>query len=70
MCENIERLTIPDLRRVAKQMLSGQVFNKGQGTGAPTVVIQEGEDPDKKTKGSIMWEDVQDRIARWKLGRL
>ena len=70
MCEKIDRLTIPDLRRVAKQMLSGQVFNKGKGTGAPTVVIQEGEDPDNRTKGSIVWEDVQDRIARWKLGRM
>ncbi|RMZ90352.1 hypothetical protein DV736_g2409, partial [Chaetothyriales sp. CBS 134916] len=70
MCDKIERLTIPDLKRVAKQMLTGQVHNKGQGTGAPTVVIQEGEDPHRKTSGGIMWEDVQARIARWKLGRL
>ncbi|RMZ84841.1 hypothetical protein DV737_g1008, partial [Chaetothyriales sp. CBS 132003] len=70
MCDKIERLTIPDLRRVAKQMLTGQVHNKGRGTGAPTVVIQEGEDPHRKTSGGIMWEDVQARIARWKLGRL
>ena len=70
MCEKIDRLTIPDLRRVAKTMLTGQIHNKGQGTGAPTVLIQEGEDSERKTKGSIMWEDVQDRIARWKLGRM
>ncbi|RMD42689.1 hypothetical protein DV735_g2403, partial [Chaetothyriales sp. CBS 134920] len=70
MCDKIDRLTIPDLKRVAKQMLTGQVYNKGRGTGAPTVVIQEGEDPHRRTSGNIMWEDVQARIARWKLGRL
>lgn len=70
MCDKIDALTVDDLKRVAKQVFTGQVYNKGQGTGAPTVVIQEGEDPEGKYKKSIPWEDVQSRIARWKLGRI
>lgn len=70
MCDKIDALTVSDLRRVAKQVFSGQVQNRGQGTGAPTVVIQEGEDPEGKYTKTIPWEDVQSRIARWKLGRM
>ena len=70
MCDKIDALTVDDLRRVAKQVFSGQVHNRGQGTGAPTVVIQEGEDPEGKFTKTIPWEDVQSRIARWKLGRM
>jgi len=70
MCSKIEALTVADLRRVAKQVFTGKVENKGKGTGAPTVVIQEGEDPSGRTRKQIPWEDVQQRIARWKLGRL
>ncbi|KAJ4505056.1 Mitochondrial-processing peptidase subunit alpha [Exophiala dermatitidis] len=70
MCAKIDALTVSDLRRVAKQILTGQVHNRGHGTGAPTVVIQEGEDGSGKKIRQIPWEDVQSRIARWKLGRM
>ncbi|KIX08739.1 uncharacterized protein Z518_03396 [Rhinocladiella mackenziei CBS 650.93] len=70
MCEKIDAVTVADLRRVATQIFTGQVDNKGHGTGAPTVVIQEGEDPNRRWTRQISWEDVQSRIARWKLGRM
>ncbi|KIW90856.1 uncharacterized protein Z519_08639 [Cladophialophora bantiana CBS 173.52] len=70
MCEKIDALTVADLRRVATQIFTGKVDNRGHGTGAPTVVIQEGEDLTGKKVRQIPWEDVQSRIARWKLGRL
>ena len=69
MCRKIEELQVKDLRRVAKQVFGGLVENKGNGTGAPTVVIQEGLE-DGVTRNQIAWEEVQNRIARWKLGRL
>ena len=69
MCRKIEELEVKDLRRVAKQVFSGLVENVGKGTGAPTVVIQEGLEDGVK-RNLIPWEDVQNRIARWKLGRL
>ncbi|KAJ5627935.1 hypothetical protein N7490_010163 [Penicillium lividum] len=68
MCEKIESLTVEDLRRVARQVFGGQVQNKGQGTGKPTVVLQEGELEGHKLR-SFPWEEIQERIARWKLGR-
>ncbi|KAL9627769.1 MAG: hypothetical protein Q9204_006343 [Flavoplaca sp. TL-2023a] len=67
MCRKIDELTVDDLRRVAKQVLGGGVSNKGQGTGAPTVVLQEG-----KTQGfrlKLSWGEIQERIGKWKLGR-
>jgi processing peptidase subunit alpha len=70
MCEKIDALTVNDLRRVATQIFTGKVDNNGHGSGAPTVVIQEGEDANGKKVKQIPWEDVQSRIARWKLGRL
>jgi mitochondrial-processing peptidase subunit alpha len=70
MCAKIDALTVHDLRRVARQVFGGQVYNAGKGTGAPTVVVQEGEDPAGKYTKQIRWEDVQSRIAKWKLGRL
>lgn len=69
MCAKIEEVSIADLRRVAKQVFSGKVYNVGNGTGAPTVVVQEGEDGSGKRRPQIAWEDVQQRISRWKLGR-
>lgn len=69
MCRKIEELQVKDLRRVAKQVFGGLVENKGTGTGAPTVVIQEGLE-EGVTRKQIGWEEVQNRIARWKLGRL
>jgi processing peptidase subunit alpha len=69
MCRKIEELDVKDLRRVAKQVFSGLVENPGKGTGAPTVVIQEGLEEGVE-RNQIPWEDVQNRIAKWKLGRL
>ncbi|KAE8391781.1 hypothetical protein BDV23DRAFT_171362 [Aspergillus alliaceus] len=68
MCDHIEALTVEDLRRVARQVFGGNVQNKGQGTGKPTVVLQEGELEGYKLR-SFPWEEIQERIARWKLGR-
>lgn len=67
MCAIIDGLTVKDLRRVAKQVMSGQVVNPGQGSGAPTVVLQEGEQ--QGTSKSLDWGEIQERISRWKLGR-
>jgi len=69
MCEKIDSLTIADLRRVARMVFTGKVENPGHGTGAPTVVVQEGEDVEGRKRRQIPWEDVQQRISRWKLGR-
>ncbi|CRG83109.1 mitochondrial processing peptidase [Talaromyces islandicus] len=69
MCERIEALTVKDLRRVASQVFGGLVRNAGEGTGKPTVVIQEGELEGYKLR-PFPWEDIQERISRWKLGRL
>ncbi|KAI0424273.1 peptidase M16 inactive domain-containing protein [Xylaria sp. FL1042] len=68
MCHNIENLTVKDLRRVAKQVVGGLVQNKGQGSGAPTVVIQEADAPHFTAK-PMTWEEIQDRIFRWGLGK-
>ena len=72
MCAKIDALTIEDLRRVAKLVFGGAVRNRGNGTGAPTVVIQEGEEEGRhaKTREPVKWEDVEGRIRRWKLGRM
>ena len=42
MCRKIENLTVQDLRRVARKVMGGLIENRGQGSGAPTVVLQEG----------------------------
>ncbi|KAL2820780.1 peptidase M16 inactive domain-containing protein [Aspergillus granulosus] len=68
MCKHIESLTVEDLRRVARRVFGGQVQNKGQGTGKPTVVLQEGELEGYKLR-EFPWGEIQERIARWKLGR-
>lgn len=68
MCRKIESLTIADLRRVAKQVVGGLVQNNGKGSGAPTVVIQEAQDSFSSTK-QMSWEEIQDRIYRWGLGK-
>ena len=81
MCRKIEELTVKDLRRVAKEVLGGRVRNGGGGSGAPTVVLQEGmrEQMVGRFMGgggggvgggpSIGWTEIQERVARWKLGR-
>ena len=68
MCRKIEELTVEDLRRVAKIVVGGMTNNAGQGTGSPTVVLQEGEEEGVKRK-QLKWEEIQDRIDRWKLGK-
>ena len=68
MVANIEKVTIADLRRVAKMVFGGEVRNKGEGSGAPTVVLQEGEQEGLRRK-DFQWEEIQASIARWSLGR-
>ena len=67
MCARIDALTVKDLRRVARQVFGGNVVNKGQGSGAPTVVLQEGS----SAGGTVDfgWDRIQDQISKWKLGR-
>ncbi|TQS38835.1 hypothetical protein Golomagni_00654 [Golovinomyces magnicellulatus] len=67
MCRKIDQLTIKDLRRVARTVFSGMVKNPGQGSGAPTVVLQEGAEQGAPRK-KFTWETIQDCISSWKLG--
>jgi processing peptidase subunit alpha len=69
MCNKIDQLTVQDLRRVARDVLQGLVRNPGQGSGAPTVVLQEGEEGNGVKRKQLAWAEIQDRISRWKLGR-
>ncbi|GAP87729.1 putative mitochondrial-processing peptidase subunit alpha protein [Rosellinia necatrix] len=68
MCRKIDNLTVNDLRRVARMVLGGLVENNGKGSGAPTVVIQEADAPHSTSK-VMTWEEIQDRIFRWGLGK-
>lgn len=68
MVANIEAVTVQDLRRVANMVFGGEVRNRGNGTGAPTVVLQQGEEENVVLK-EIPWNDIQARIAKWNLGR-
>ncbi|KAI1654276.1 peptidase M16 inactive domain-containing protein [Daldinia decipiens] len=68
MCRKIQSLTINDLRRVAKQVVGGLVQNNGRGSGAPTVVLQEAQHPFSTIK-QMSWEEIQDRIYKWGLGK-
>ena len=68
MCAKIDALTVKDLRRVAQKVFRGNVHNPGNGTGAPTVVLQEGAGA--KGKKAFDWDGIQERISRWKLGRM
>lgn len=68
MCRKIDELTVQDLRRVAKIVVGGMAENPGMGSGAPTVVLQEGEE-EGVTRKAMKWAEIQDRISRWKLGR-
>lgn len=67
MCAKIDALTVKDLRRVAQQVFGGHVMNLGQGSGAPTVVLQEGSTANGKV--DFGWERIQEKISKWKLGR-
>lgn len=68
MCEKINALTVEDVRRVAKSVFHGGVVNVGRGSGAPTVVLQEGKQ-EGLMKQAFGWEDIQQRIAKARLGR-
>jgi len=68
MVNAIEGVTMKDLRRVAKMVFSGEVRNVGEGSGAPTVVLQQGEEEGVKLR-DMPWEDIQQRIGKWGLGR-
>ena len=70
MCRRIEALTIKDLRAVAQKVLAGLVENAGIGSGAPTVVVQEGLERDGASKlKEVQWGEIQERVRRWSLGR-
>ncbi|GAM90680.1 hypothetical protein ANO11243_087250 [Dothideomycetidae sp. 11243] len=68
MIDRIDQVSLPELRRVAGLVFGGRVENKGKGSGAPTVVVQQGEEEGSKLL-KIQWDDVQERIAKWGLGR-
>ena len=68
MTDRIDRVTIPELRQVARQVFGGAVENVGGGSGAPTVVVQQGEEEGVNLK-DVSWTEVQERIAKWGLGR-
>ena len=67
ICAKIDSLIVKDLRRVARQVFQGRVRNAGQGSGAPTVVLQEGSSAGGKV--DLGWERIQGQIVKWKLGR-
>ncbi|KAK4169430.1 mitochondrial-processing peptidase subunit alpha [Cladorrhinum sp. PSN259] len=68
MTKKINNLGMKDIRRVAHMVVSGLVENKGQGSGAPTVVLQEAMAHGVQVK-TMTWDQIQDRIFAWKLGR-
>lgn len=68
MCRRIENLTVADLRRVASMIVGGAVQNPGAGSGAPTVVLQEAQ-AYGVTSHTMSWDQIQDRIDSWKLGK-
>lgn len=68
MTKRINNLTVQDLRRVARMVVGGLVENKGKGSGAPTVVLQEATAQGMKTQ-QMPWAQIQDLIYQWKLGR-
>jgi len=61
MCDRIDALTVQDLRRVAKVVLSGHI-----GRSAPTVVLQEAPGSNGGLKD---WAHIQEIISGWGLGR-
>lgn len=69
MTDRINNLTVRDLRDVAHRVVSGLVYNKGQGSGAPTVVLQEATAEGVRHQVHLGWDQIQDIIYQWKLGR-
>ncbi|KAK5664337.1 hypothetical protein OQA88_560 [Cercophora sp. LCS_1] len=69
MTKRINELTKHDLRRVAEKVVTGMVNNRGNGSGAPTVVLQEATAEGVRQQTVLGWEQIQDIIYQWKLGR-
>ncbi|KAM7202267.1 mitochondrial-processing peptidase subunit alpha [Naviculisporaceae sp. PSN 640] len=69
MTRRINELTVADLRRVARMVVQGMVENPGKGSGAPTVVLQEATSPNTGGVTRLSWEEIQDIIYKWKLGK-
>lgn len=68
MTRRINNLTVADLRRVARMVVGGMVENKGKGSGAPTVVLQEATAQGMRTT-QMPWAQIQEVIHQWHLGR-
>ncbi|KAK1751631.1 putative mitochondrial-processing peptidase [Echria macrotheca] len=69
MTDRINNLGVHDLRRVAERVLSGMVNNRGGGSGAPTVVLQEVAADGGRQQVQLGWDQIQDIIYQWKLGK-
>lgn len=68
MTRRINELTVADLRRVAKIVVGGLVENPGRGSGAPTVVLQEAQAHGVTTR-QMGWDEIQDMVYKWQLGK-
>ncbi|KAI4749405.1 hypothetical protein E4T50_00281 [Aureobasidium sp. EXF-12298] len=68
MIARIDKVSIPELRHVARQVFGGMVKNPGGGSGAPTVVIQQGEE-EGVTLQELKWDAIQGTIQKYGLGR-
>jgi processing peptidase subunit alpha len=68
MIARIDKVSIPELRHVARQVFGGMVKNPGGGSGAPTVVIQQGEE-EGVTIQELKWDSIQGTIQKYGLGR-
>jgi len=66
MSEQIEKLTVDDLRRVAERVLTGQVENEGLGSGKPTIVVQ-GEGDVGDVAKIVNKYGLGRRESKWKL---
>lgn len=70
MTRRIADLSVADLRRVASDVLGGLAGNPGRGSGAPTVVLQEAQvHGGGASARQLGWDEIQDMIYRWQLGR-
>jgi processing peptidase subunit alpha len=68
MIARIDKVSIPELLHVARQVFGGMVKNPGGGSGAPTVVIQQGEE-EGVTLQELKWDAIQGTIQKYGLGR-
>jgi processing peptidase subunit alpha len=70
MCAHIDKVTVDELKSVAKTMFEGRVGNVGGGSGAPTVVVQHQGDEGGVVNFKGGWQEIQERIKKWGLGRM